>query len=80
MTAITRLGDSLNLSLTAEGIEDSRIEERMRALGCTKGQGFLFGQPLSVANTRRLLAERRLLQMPLPGIMALVSTDERRSA
>jgi predicted signal transduction protein with EAL and GGDEF domain len=62
VNAITRLGDSLNLPITAEGIEDAAIEERLRALGCSKGQGWLYGRPLSVGNARRLLAERRLLQ------------------
>ncbi|GHH21284.1 hypothetical protein GCM10008023_30140 [Sphingomonas glacialis] len=62
VTAITRLGDSLNLPITAEGIEDIAVEERLRGLGCGKGQGYLYGRPTSIANTRRLLAERRLLQ------------------
>ena len=61
VTAITRLGDSLNLPITAEGIEDAQIEERLRALGCAKGQGYFYGRPTSILNTRRLLAERRLL-------------------
>ncbi len=80
VTAITRLGDSLNLPITAEGVADARIEERLRTLGCAKGQGFLYGQPMSVANTRRLLAERRLLQMPLPGIVGVSNIAHRRSA
>ncbi|WP_242137226.1 MULTISPECIES: bifunctional diguanylate cyclase/phosphodiesterase [unclassified Sphingomonas] len=80
VTAISRLCDSLNLQIIAEGIADARIEERLRAVGCAKGQGFLYGQPLSVANTRRLLAERRLLQMPVPGIMAVSDAERRRSA
>lgn len=80
VTAITRLGDSLNLPITAEGIADARIEERLRELGCAKGQGYLYGRPMSVANTRRLLAERRLLQMPVPGIMVVSNEDHRRSA
>jgi diguanylate cyclase (GGDEF)-like protein len=65
VTAIARLGDSLNLPITAEGIEDSRIEERLRALGCARGQGYLYGRPMSAANARRLLAERRLLNLPV---------------
>ncbi|WP_431358407.1 putative bifunctional diguanylate cyclase/phosphodiesterase [Sphingomonas echinoides] len=80
VTAITRLGESLNLPITAEGIEDIRIEERLRMLGCAMGQGHLYGQPMSVANTRRLLAERRLLQKPAAGIAAVSGTDTRRSA
>ena len=61
VNAITRLGDSLNLPVTAEGIEDAHIEERLRQLGCNKGQGWHFGRPTSIAATRTLLAERNLL-------------------
>ena len=62
--AIIGLGASLNLPVTAEGIEDQEIEARLRTLGCTRGQGYLYGRPMSEANTRRLLAERRLLAVP----------------
>jgi diguanylate cyclase (GGDEF)-like protein len=61
VNAITRLGDSLGLPVTAEGIEDAAIEERLRQLGCHKGQGWHFGRPASIAQTRTLLAERNLL-------------------
>lgn len=61
VNAITRLGDSLGLSVTAEGIEDAAIEERLRQLGCHKGQGWHFGKPMSTGQTRMLLAERNLL-------------------
>lgn len=61
VNAITRLGDSLGLSVTAEGIEDAAIEERLRQLGCHKGQGWFFGKPTSIGQTRMLLAERNLL-------------------
>ena len=64
VNAIARLGDSLNLPITAEGIEDAAIEERLRALGCSKGQGYFYGRPMSITNTRRLLAEKRLLRQP----------------
>ncbi len=63
VNAITRLGDSLNLPITAEGIEEASIEERLRALGCARGQGYLYGRPMSMANVRRLLAEKRLLRV-----------------
>jgi diguanylate cyclase (GGDEF)-like protein len=61
VNAITRLGDSLGLSVTAEGIEDASIEERLRQLGCHKGQGWHFGKPASIAHTRTILAEKNLL-------------------
>ncbi|CAN5305548.1 hypothetical protein BH09PSE3_BH09PSE3_08910 [soil metagenome] len=61
VNAITRLGDSLGLPVTAEGIEDAAIEARLRQLGCHKGQGWLYGRPLPIPQARALLAERNLL-------------------
>ncbi|QIG80266.1 putative bifunctional diguanylate cyclase/phosphodiesterase [Stakelama tenebrarum] len=62
VNAIARLGESLNLPVTAEGIETAAIAERLRAIGCAKAQGWYYGKPLSVTAARRLLAERRLLR------------------
>ena len=61
VNAIARLGENLNMPVTAEGIEDASIQERVRQLGCHKGQGWLYGRPTSIAATRALLAERNLL-------------------
>jgi len=78
VTAITRVGDSLNLPVTADGIENARIEERLRMLGCARGQGYLYGKPMCPLNTRRLLAERRLLQKPGAGIAVVAGIEKRR--
>jgi diguanylate cyclase (GGDEF)-like protein len=61
VNTIVRLGDSLNLPTTAEGIETAAIEERLRGMGCAKAQGYLYGRPMGAAQVRRLLAEKRLL-------------------
>jgi diguanylate cyclase (GGDEF)-like protein len=61
VSAIARLGDSLGLPVTAEGIEDKQIERQLRRLGCTKGQGWHFGKPMSVEQARKMLAEQNLL-------------------
>ena len=61
VSAIAGLGASLDVPITAEGIEDSAIIEKLVALGCTKGQGWHFGQPLSIEQTRVLLTEKGLL-------------------
>jgi diguanylate cyclase (GGDEF)-like protein/PAS domain S-box-containing protein len=45
--AIVSLGHALNLQIVAEGIEHTSQLERLRAMGCDKGQGFLFGKPLT---------------------------------
>jgi len=81
VNAIARLGDSLNLPTTAEGIEDAAVEERLRAMGCTKGQGYLYGRPLNTAAVRRLLAERRLLAgQPASAPAPAPRSDHRRLA
>ena len=61
VNAISKLGESLNLPITAEGIEDGDIRDRLRDMGCHKGQGWHFGKPMTVTATRRMLAERGLL-------------------
>lgn len=61
VNAIAGLGSSLSVPITAEGIEEQSLVDKLRELGCTKGQGWFYGQPLSVENVRKLLAERNLL-------------------
>ena len=61
VNAITRLADSLNLAVTAEGIEDALIEARLRSIGSYKGQGWLYGKPMPVGDVRKMLADRGLL-------------------
>ena len=61
VNAIAGLGSSLCVPITAEGIEEQQLVDKLRELGCTKGQGWFYGQPLSVENVRQLLAERNLL-------------------
>lgn len=82
VTAIMRLGESLNLPITAEGIEDAATEERLRALGCGKGQGYLYGRPMNEGSVRSVLAERRLLHLPdrTAGPDLVAVPEARRSA
>lgn len=61
VNAIAGLGASLQVPITAEGIEDEKIVAKLRNLGCSKGQGWLFGQPLSIDQTRNLLMHKNLL-------------------
>jgi EAL domain-containing protein (putative c-di-GMP-specific phosphodiesterase class I) len=44
--ALVALGGSLGIPTIAEGIETPEQAERMRALGCTLGQGYHFARPL----------------------------------
>jgi EAL domain-containing protein (putative c-di-GMP-specific phosphodiesterase class I) len=44
--SIVALAHSLGLGVIAEGIEDAQQLERLRALDCEYGQGYLFSKPL----------------------------------
>ncbi len=45
VSAIVSLASSLDIDVTAEGIEGEEQASAMRALGCSCFQGFLFGRP-----------------------------------
>jgi EAL domain-containing protein (putative c-di-GMP-specific phosphodiesterase class I) len=45
------LAKTLGLSVTAEGIETPGQRLRLEQLGCTLGQGYLFGRPLAAERT-----------------------------
>jgi diguanylate cyclase (GGDEF)-like protein len=56
--AIVAMSESLNIVTVAEGIETSEQAERMRALGCTYGQGYFFARPQSEAEVAEDLRTR----------------------
>ena len=47
VSTILSLGHALHLPITAEGIEDDGIKDRLCSLGCSSGQGWLFGKAVS---------------------------------
>jgi diguanylate cyclase (GGDEF)-like protein len=55
--SIVTLGKSLRLPITAEGIETSQIYARVRELGCTDAQGWLFGKAMSIGDVQGILAQ-----------------------
>jgi diguanylate cyclase (GGDEF)-like protein len=61
VSAIAGLGASLAVPITAEGIEDQAVIEKLHALGCSKGQGWFYGQPMSIDQVRVLLADMNML-------------------
>ena len=65
VVAIVRLGESLSMPITAEGVEDEATAIELTRLGCAKGQGWYFGRAASAADTERLLADRGLLRTPM---------------
>jgi len=57
--SIVDLAESLDLTVTAEGVETASQRERLIAFGCELGQGFLFAKALEPEAARALLAEQR---------------------
>jgi diguanylate cyclase (GGDEF)-like protein/PAS domain S-box-containing protein len=53
--AIVRLAGSLDLQTVAEGIEEPEQRDRLREIGCTLGQGFLFSRPASSADVAEII-------------------------
>src|SRR5258706_3557342 len=53
--AIVALGRTLGLAIIAEGIEEQGQLERLRALGCEFGQGYLFARPATADVVTRFL-------------------------
>ncbi len=80
VTAIVRLGESLNLPVTAEGVEDGAIAARLVAMGCAKAQGWHYGKPLSPIGVRSLLAERHLIVGAAPATSNVEPITSRRRA
>lgn len=58
---IVGLGKSLNVTITAEGVETDGQAAYLRALGCNEVQGFLFGRPQP-----EILAGNSLHDQPVP--------------
>ncbi|MGA9851565.1 MAG: EAL domain-containing protein [Gammaproteobacteria bacterium] len=53
---ITVLAADLGMDVVAEGIENSRQLELLRALGCRRGQGYHFSKPFAPNDVERYLA------------------------
>ncbi|MBV8841010.1 MAG: EAL domain-containing protein [Alphaproteobacteria bacterium] len=56
--AVTALAGRLGMTTTAEGVETVEELERVRALGCTDVQGFLYSRPMPVRELARHLGEQ----------------------
>jgi EAL domain-containing protein (putative c-di-GMP-specific phosphodiesterase class I) len=44
--AVTSLGKSLGITITAEGVENRQQLDRIRQRGCDEAQGFFFSRPV----------------------------------
>jgi EAL domain-containing protein (putative c-di-GMP-specific phosphodiesterase class I) len=52
--AVVNIAAARNMTTTAEGVETQQQRERLRALGCTEMQGYLFSAAKPAAEVRQL--------------------------
>ena len=64
---IVALGEMLGLTTVAEGVERAAQRERLSALGCAMGQGYLFARPLDAAGVAAFLAAGGAPAVPASG-------------
>lgn len=67
--AVVRIGQSLGLKVVAEGIENAEQTTLLAELGCSYGQGYLFGRPVDAEQMTLALTSE-----PLDGVTAQVHT------
>jgi len=59
VTAIVQMARKLGLNMVAEGIEDEATLRKLRAIGCTIGQGFVFAPALPFEEAAEFLGRQR---------------------
>jgi EAL domain-containing protein (putative c-di-GMP-specific phosphodiesterase class I) len=73
VAAVVGLGRSLNLQVTAEGVETDGQAQRLRTLGCQNAQGYLYAKPMNAADVPAFLS-KRMIGTHHPGNIRLVDT------
>jgi diguanylate cyclase (GGDEF)-like protein/PAS domain S-box-containing protein len=58
VSAVISMGHALGVDVVAEGVETPEHVRRLRALGCSFAQGFLFSHPVPAGRIEGLLAQR----------------------
>lgn len=64
VSTIVTLGRSLDLTVTAEGVENEKQLEFLRRIDCDQVQGFLFGQPVPTTEVAAAILADYLPTMP----------------
>jgi PAS domain-containing protein len=87
VAAVVGLGHSLGLTTVGEGVETLEQERMLVALGCARGQGWLFGKPMPqdkvaelVASGPRMSATRLATEREMPFVPTLEALPHQRLA
>ncbi len=71
VNAVLGLGNSLGIEVTAEGIETQAIADKLRALGCPRGQGWLYSKPVPCAAAAAMIGSNGVGSAGGPGFDGL---------
>src|SRR5205085_7291121 len=55
VNTIANLGHTLNVPITAEGVESEQVRAELKKYGCSEAQGWLFGRAVSADTVRTFL-------------------------
>jgi diguanylate cyclase (GGDEF)-like protein len=55
VSTIASLGHTLNVPITAEGVESEQVRQALEKYGCSEAQGWLFGRAVSAESVRSFL-------------------------
>jgi len=72
--AIVLLARNLGMKVTAEGIETEAQLERLKALECESGQGFLFSAPMTFEQVRAFLKKEERFDVPAGHVDDITTT------
>lgn len=75
VSAVVGLGQSLDITVVAEGIETEAEAAILRSLGCPLGQGWLYGKGVPAAEAQKVY--ERLPEMAAPGSVIDTSPFQR---
>jgi EAL domain-containing protein (putative c-di-GMP-specific phosphodiesterase class I) len=78
VSTILSLGRALHLPITAEGIEDAGTKDRLCSLGCSDGQGWLFGKAVSGETIRATFGIQDASELQAAAERREVIENERR--
>jgi diguanylate cyclase (GGDEF)-like protein len=77
VNTIVALGKTLDLTITAEGVETPAQAQALRDAGCDHAQGYLFGRPLSASSAHELIEAEPNLSAVSPIGSRLLDIDNR---
>ncbi|MDJ0391597.1 EAL domain-containing protein [Roseomonas sp. E05] len=70
VATVVALGEALGMPAIAEGVEDAPTAQRLSAMGCQYGQGWLFGRPIPAKSIPPLLEAHKERQDAADCILA----------